>query len=74
MLKGLARTKRDTFKDFLIWYNNIDMGPFVTAIRWQEQYLDEGLDVFKTAISLPGFARQNNAQFELIDQKNADRH
>ena len=70
-----------TFKDFLIWYNNLDVGPFVTAVeRWQEQYFDEGLDVFKTAISLPGlarqklygYARQNNAQFSLIDQKNAD--
>ena len=64
--------------DFLIWYNNLDVGPFVTAVeRWQQQYFDEGLDVFKTAISPPGLARQklyqyaiqNNAQFSLIDRK-----
>ena len=72
-----------TFEDFLIWYNNRDAGPLVTAVeRWQEQYFNEGLDVFKTAISLPGLARQklykyafeNNAQFSLIDKTNADLH
>ena len=38
------------------------------------------LDVFKNAVSLPGiarhiifsYARKNNAQFSLIDKKNAD--
>lgn len=72
-----------TFKDFLIWYNNLDVGPFVTAVeKWQEQYFHEGLDVFKTAISLPGIARQklykyafeNNAQFSFIHKSNADLH
>ena len=71
------------FKDFLIWYNNLDVGPFVKAVeKWQEQYFHEGLDVFKTAISLPGIARQklykyafeNNAQFLLIDKSNDDLH
>ena len=72
-----------TFKDFLIWYNNLDVGPFVTAVeRCQEQHFHEGLDVFKTAISLPGITRQklykyafeNNAQFSLIDMSNAGLH
>ena len=72
-----------TFKDFLIWYNNLDVKPFVTAVeRWQQLYFDDGIDVFKTAISLPGIARQklfqyarrNGAQFSLIDKKNADLH
>ena len=71
------------FEDFLIWYNNLDVGPFVTAVeRVQKLYFEEGLDVFKTAISLPGLARQklyklarkNNVQFSLIDKSNADLH
>ena len=48
-----------TFKDFLIWYNNLDEGHFFMAVeRWQLQYFDEDLDVYKTTISLPGLARQ----------------
>ena len=70
-----------TFKDFLIWYNNLDVKPFVTAVeRWQQLYFDDGIDVFKSAISLPGIARQklfqyarrNGGQFSLIDKKNVD--
>ena len=72
-----------TFKDFLIWYNNLDVGHFfMTVERWQQQYFDEDLDVYKTTISLPGltrqmlysYSRQTNAQFSLTDQKNADLH
>ena len=22
-----------TFRDFLVWYNNLDVGPFVTAVE-----------------------------------------
>ena len=82
-LRAWSERGMTTFKDFLIWYNNLDTGPFVKAVeRWQEQYFDEGLDVFKTAISLPGLARQklykysreNNAQFSLVDKGNADLH
>ncbi|MCG8032144.1 MAG: hypothetical protein JAZ03_08205 [Candidatus Thiodiazotropha taylori] len=82
-LRVWREEKMSTFKDYLIWYNNLDVGPFVTAVeRWQQLYFDEDLDVFKTAVSLPGLARQilyryartNNAQFSLIDTKNADLH
>ncbi|MEW8548484.1 MAG: DNA polymerase [Candidatus Thiodiazotropha sp.] len=70
-----------TFKDYVVWYNNLDVGPFVKAVsKMQNQYFEIGLDVFKTAISLPGlskqilfdFARKNNAYFSLIDKRNAD--
>ncbi len=48
-----------TFRDFLQYYNNLDIGPFVTAVaRFQEFYKENRLDVFKVAISAPGFARQ----------------
>lgn len=69
------------FRDFLIWYNNLDVGPFVTAIHnFQQFYFGKGIDVFKTAISVPDIARQLlfrsakdlNVNFALFDQDNAD--
>ena len=70
-----------TLKDFLIWYNNLDVGPFVEAVeKLQSFYQKEGIDIFKTAISVPGIARQmvfqsaneQGAYFSLIDKKNSD--
>lgn len=70
-----------TFKDFLVWYNNLDVGPFVQAVlHFQKHYFDKGIDIFKMAISLPGIARQllfksakrENANFALFDKRNAD--
>ncbi|KAJ8314770.1 hypothetical protein KUTeg_006920 [Tegillarca granosa] len=47
------------FRDFLIWYNNLDVAPFVTAVeRLQKFYTQRGIDLFKTAMSAPGIARQ----------------
>ncbi len=49
----------NTFRDFLEYYNNLDVGPFVTAVtRFQEFYKENRLDVFKVAISAPGLVRQ----------------
>ncbi len=73
--------KMNTFEDFLVWYNNLDVGPFVTAVeRFQKFYFDKGIDVLKSAISVPGVARQllfksareESAEFSLIDRNNAD--
>lgn len=70
-----------TFKDFLIWYNNLDVGPFVMAVeRLQTFYFEKGIGVFKTAMSVPGIARQllfksariQRAEFSLLDKTNAD--
>ena len=48
-----------TFEDFLIWYNNLDVKPFVKAAsKLQQFYFDKGIDVFKTTISVPGIARK----------------
>ncbi|XP_053391895.1 uncharacterized protein LOC128554634 [Mercenaria mercenaria] len=69
------------FQDFLVWYNNLDVAPFVEAVEhFQEFYFNKGIDVFKTAISVPGIARQllfrsakeQNANFALFDKDNAD--
>ena len=73
--------RMNTFQDFLIWYNNLDVKPFVQAVqKFQQFYFDKGIDVFKTAISVPGIARQllfqtareQHANFALFDERNKD--
>ena len=52
-----ARHGMKTVEDFLIWYNNGDVEPFVKAIERQRTvYKDKGIDMLKEAISLPGLA------------------
>jgi G:T-mismatch repair DNA endonuclease (very short patch repair protein) len=46
-----------SMKDFLIWYNNKDVVPFLEAIEAQTKiYKEKGIDLLKSAISLPGAA------------------
>ena len=45
------------FRDFLVWYNNLDVKPIREAIGKQSQiYRDKGIDMLKSAISLSGLA------------------
>jgi hypothetical protein len=47
-----------TFKDFLEWYNNLDVLPFVEAVeKMKTFYKNKKLDLFKdgvSVVSLPG--------------------
>ena len=44
-----------TFKDFLEWYNNLDVIPFVEAIeKMKVFYKNKKLDLFRDGVSLPG--------------------
>ena len=70
-----------TFKDYLIYYNNLDCKPFVEAVEnLQKYYFDRNIDLFKISISLPGLARkmlfecgrQAGASFALFDESNKD--
>ena len=70
-----------TFQDFLVWYNNLDVAPFVQAVgKFQQFYFQKGIDVFKSAISVPGIARQllfktakkQKVNFALFDNHNKD--
>ncbi len=70
-----------SMKDFLIYYNNLDVGPFVLAVeKMKSFYCDLGVDPFKNAISVPGIARQllfrtakeNNAYFALFGSQDKD--
>ena len=69
------------FEDFLRWYNNLDVSPFVKALSLLLNfYFEKGVDLFKETISVPGVARKMifttarkaNASFALIDKKNED--
>jgi G:T-mismatch repair DNA endonuclease (very short patch repair protein) len=70
-----------SFQDFLRWYNNLDVYPFIEALtRLSAFYFKKGIDIFKESISLPGIsrkmifnaAREENDYFALIDKKNED--
>ena len=46
-----------TLFDLLRWYSLLDVRPFLQAVLiYLEQYKSRGLDLFKTAISLPGIS------------------
>ena len=67
-----------TFKDFLIWYNNLDVEPFVEAIqKICIFYREKNLDLFKDGISVPGLVmrylfQNTDAKFALFDDVNSD--
>ena len=72
-----------TMKDFLIYYNNLDVLPMVEAIeKMRVMYMDKNLDFLKCSISVPGLARitimrhaQNKrVNFAIIDKDNMDLH
>ena len=48
-----------TFRDWLEYYNNLDVAPFLEALqKMKEFYTDLGVDIFKDAVSLPGVSKQ----------------
>ena len=70
-----------TMGDFLRWYNNLDVMPFVEAIeKMLVFYRTKHIDLLKNAISVPGIARRllfktarrEHAHFALFSEKNKD--
>ncbi|XP_038054119.1 uncharacterized protein LOC119726483 [Patiria miniata] len=70
-----------TLRDFLMWYNNLDVVPFLDAIhKMFEFYKERQMDMFKSAISVPGLSLQYlfltlpqpDVHFSLIDEANKD--
>ena len=64
--------------DLLKHYNSIDVDFFVAAVENMLQYyFDEGVDLFKTTISLPNYARRflfssADVPFPLFDKRDSD--
>ena len=45
----------ETFADWLRYYNNLDVSPFLEALETMRGfYANLGIDIFKDAVSLPG--------------------
>ena len=69
-----------TMNDYLIWYNNRDVAPFLEAVEKQFKfYCQLGVDMFKDGISVPGLTlkylfKTTEANFALYDSKNSDLH
>ena len=71
-----------TLTDFLIFYNNKDVGPFLEALRKQiDFYRTLGLDMSKDGIGVPGLTLRYlfktipaDSFFSLIDQKHSEIH
>ena len=69
-----------TFKDFLVWYNNLDVVPFIEAVEKMSQFWqDRKIDMFKDGISVPGLTLKylfsfldEQTYFSLVDQANSD--
>ena len=69
-------------RDYLIWYNNRDVTPFLEAISKQFAfYRDRDIDMFKAGISVPGLSLlhlfndlPNDIFFTIFNQTNSDLH
>ena len=69
-----------SFEDFLVWYNNLDVVPFIEAVEKMSQFWRERkIDMFNDGISFPGLTlkyRFSNLSpqtyFNLFDQANSD--
>ena len=74
--------KMKTFKDYLIYYNNSDVKPFVTALNNHATFFKErNIDMFKDGITLPGltlrflFQKINStAPYVLFNNQDKDLH
>ena len=55
--------KMQSMRDFLTWYNNLDVTPFIDAVEKMKAFWqDHGIDIFNF-ISLPGIAMKFEMQF-----------
>ena len=71
-----------TLRDFLVWYNNRDVTPFLDAIAKQAAfYKQQNIDMFKDGISVPGLSLlhlfndlPNDTNFVTFNRTNSDLH
>ena len=71
-----------TMRDYLVWYNNRDVEPFLEAIDKQAAfYHDQHIDIFKDGISVPGLTLlylfnglPPDTNFVTFNQTNSDLH
>ena len=71
-----------TMRDYLIWYNNRDVTPFLDAIAKQAGfYKHQNIDMFKDGISVPGLSLlhlfndlPSDTYFTVFNRTNSDLH
>ena len=72
-----------TLYDFLVWYNNLDVYPFILALDVQTKTFETefGMDMLKDAKSIPGLTLRylfktlpKDVFFSLINKKHKDLH
>ena len=73
-----------SFRQYLIWYNGLDVSPFMEALEKQFEFYKEELhlDMFKDGISVPGLTLKylfntidpTKTSFTLFDKYNSDVH
>ena len=71
-----------TLREYLIWYNNRDVTPFLDAIAKQAGfYKHQNIDMFKDGISVPGLSLlhlfndlPNDTYFTVFNRTNSDLH
>ena len=72
----------ETLREYLIWYNNRDVTPFLDAIAKQAGfYKQHNIDMFKDGISVPGLSLlhlfndlPNDTNFVTFNRTNSDLH
>ena len=72
----------ETLREYLIWYNNRDVMPFLDAIAKQAGfYKHQNIDMFKDGISVPGLSLlhlfndlPNDTYFTVFNRTNSDLH
>ena len=72
----------ETLREYLIWYNNRDVTPFLDAIAKQAGfYKHQNIDMFKDGISVPGLSLlhlfndlPNDTYFVTFNRTNSDLH
>ena len=72
----------ETLREYLIWYNNRDVTPFLEAIAKQAGfYKHQNIDMFKDGISVPGLSLlhlfndlPNDTYFTVFNRTNSDLH
>ena len=75
-----GENRMSTFRDFLVWYNNLDVVPFLEAVEKMSQFWRERkIDMFKDGISVPGLTLKyllsflnEQTYFSLVEQANSD--
>ena len=75
-------TRIKSMRDFLVWYNNRDVVPFLEAIDKQFAfYKQQNIDMFKDGVSVPGLTLlylfnelPSNTFFIVFNQTNSDLH